>query len=92
MLPNDTPTLAPHAGLTVRQMALRYRVSPDKIRAWIGRGELPAINTAAALCGKPRWVILPDHLAQFERLRAGGPVPKPARRIKRRELVDYYSD
>jgi hypothetical protein len=44
-------------GLTVHDVARRYRVGEDKVRAWIGRGELKAVNTAAALCGKPRWVI-----------------------------------
>jgi Helix-turn-helix domain len=82
---------SPAGGLTVSDVARRYRVSPDKIRAWISRGELPAVNTAAALCGKPRWVVLPDALAAFEGRRSGGPTPKPAR--KRRKLHrDFYPD
>jgi transposase len=80
------------AGLTVRDVALRYRVSEDKVRAWIARGELAAINTAMALCGRPRWVIPPEALVQFERRRAGGPTPKPARRQRRVAEVDYYPD
>jgi hypothetical protein len=79
-------------GLTVRDVAARYRVSPDKIRAWIARGDLVAINTATTLVGKPRWVIPPDALAAFERRRAGGPVPKPAKRNRRTCEVDYYAD
>jgi excisionase family DNA binding protein len=43
----------PPRGLTVREVARRYRVSPDKVRAWIRRGELAAVNTASTLCGKP---------------------------------------
>jgi transposase len=66
-------------GLTVRDVARRYRVSPDKVRGWIARGELPAVNTAAALCGKPRWVVTPDALASFERRRAGRPPPSRPR-------------
>jgi hypothetical protein len=77
-------------GLTVADVAARYRVSPDKVRTWIGRGELAAINTAAALCGKPRWVITPDALIAFEKGRAGGPIPKPRRRRRQQDVVDYY--
>jgi hypothetical protein len=80
------------AGLTVRDLARRYRVSPDKIRAWINRGEITAINTADVLCDKPRWVILPDALAAFEKRRAGGPPAKPARRKKRSYNIDYFPD
>jgi hypothetical protein len=77
-------------GFTVADLARRWRVSPDKVRAWIQAGELRAINTAGVLCGRPRWVISADSLAAFEHRRAGGPPPKPARRRKRTVLVDYY--
>jgi hypothetical protein len=79
-------------GLTVRDVACRYRVSPDKVRGWIARGEIQAVNTATALCGRPRFVVLPDALVAFEKKRSVAPPPKPARRRKRRELVDYYAD
>jgi helix-turn-helix protein len=82
------PTLSP--GLTVRDVAKRYRVGEDKVRLWIARGELAAVNTAAALCGKPRWVITPEALAAFEKRRIGGPPPKPPRRRRRVASVDYY--
>jgi len=78
------------AGLTVADLARRYRVSPDKVRAWISRGELAAVNVASALCGKPRWVVTAEALAAFERARAGGPPPKPQRRRRRQEVIDYY--
>jgi hypothetical protein len=76
----------------VRDVARRYRVGQDKVRGWIARGELAAINTARALCGKPRWVVTAEALAAFERRRAGGPAPKPQRRRRRTELMDYYPD
>jgi hypothetical protein len=79
-------------GLTVRDVARRYRVSPDKVRGWIVRGELDAVNTSAVLCSKPRWVITPEALAAFERSRHGGPPPTPLRRRRRREVKDYYPD
>jgi transposase len=79
----------PAAGLTVADVARRYRVSSDKVRTWIARGELAAINTAAALCGRPRWIITVDALTAFEQRRLAGPVPK-RRRKKKTGLVDYY--
>jgi hypothetical protein len=82
----------PGAGLTVEEAARRYRVSPDKIRALIAIGELRAVNTAAAKCGKPRWVITPEAMEEFERGRAGGPKPKPQRRRREEGLVDYWPD
>ena len=78
------------AGLTVRDVARRYRVSEDKVRHWIGNGELAATNTAASLCGRPRWVIQPDSLAEFERRRAGGAPPKPPRRPRRAAVIDFF--
>jgi excisionase family DNA binding protein len=64
-MPADT-TRAPNtpaAGMTVREVARRYRVGEDKVRGWIQRGEMRAVNTAATLCGRPRWVVLPADLA-----------------------------
>jgi hypothetical protein len=69
------PPPEPPVGLTVADIARRYRVGPDKVRGWIARGELRAINTASALCGKPRWVVMPEAIRSFEQRRAGGPTP-----------------
>jgi excisionase family DNA binding protein len=80
----------PASGLTVRDVARRYRVSEDKVRAWVRRGELRAINTAATLCGKPRWVITPEALAEFEKGRCGSPPPKPQRRPRQQTFIDFY--
>jgi uncharacterized protein YjcR len=79
-------------GYTVADVARRYRVSPDKVRAWIARGELSAVNTAAVLCGKPRWVVMPDALLAFEERRRGGPAPKTPRRRKASCRVDFFPD
>jgi len=84
-----SPSLA-QTGLTVRDMARRYRVGQDKVRGWITRGEVRAVNTATALCRRPRWVIPPEALVEFERSRAGGPPPKPARRRRLPVAIDYY--
>jgi excisionase family DNA binding protein len=93
--PGSAPTpVEAGRGLTVTDVARRYRVSEDKVRTWIARGELRAINTAAALCGRPRWVIPPEALEAFEQRRAGGPPPKPERKRRKRQpdFVDYYPD
>jgi hypothetical protein len=82
----------PAHGRTVRDLAAYYRVSEDKIRRWIASGELRAINTASALCAKPRWVIPPEALTAFEQRRTGGLPPKPPRRRRRPAVVDYYPD
>jgi transposase len=80
-------------GYTPREIAKRYRVSPDKVRGWIKRGELVAINTAPRLCGKPRWVITPEALARFEAGRQAIAPPKPMTRRRRQPaMVDYYPD
>ncbi len=80
------------AGSTTPELARRFRVSEDKVRGWIARGELAAINTATALCGKPRWVVTAESLAAFEQRRAGAqPKPTP-RRKKRTAEVDFYPD
>jgi hypothetical protein len=83
---------APARGYTPRELARLLRVSPDRIRAWITRGELGAINTAPVLCGKPRFVVLPHHLAEFELRRRAAAPPKPSRRQQRPAVVDYYPD
>jgi hypothetical protein len=68
-------------------------VGEDKVRGWVRRGELAAINTATALCGRPRWVITPDALAAFEKRRASGPPPKRPRRQRRwAQQIDYFPD
>jgi transposase len=82
----------PGAGLTVADVARRYRVGEDKVRGWIARGEMRAINTATVLCGRPRWVVPVEALAEFERRRAGGPPPKLPRQRRRHAPVDYYPD
>lgn len=90
-MPTDT-TPAPGRGLTVADVARRYRVSPDRVRAWIARGELRALNTRDVRNGRPRWLIPPEALADFERGRVAlAPPPKPPRR-KPVAPKDYYPD
>ncbi|HWG41343.1 MAG TPA: helix-turn-helix domain-containing protein [Gemmataceae bacterium] len=80
------------AGLTVREIARRYRVSPDKVRGWIVAGQLRAVNRRDARCGRPSWVIMPEALHDFERGRTVTATTKPVKRRKRTKMVDYYPD
>jgi hypothetical protein len=79
-------------GYTPNELAKVLRVSPDRIRAWIKAGQLGAIDTSTIRCRRPRYVILPHHLAEFKRRRAAGPAPKPQHRRRRTALVDFYPD
>lgn len=81
----------PKRSLTVNEFAQRYHVGPDKVRGWIRRGELTAINVAASQCRKPRFVITPEATAEFELKRNAGPKPKSKPRQRRKEAaVDYF--
>jgi hypothetical protein len=62
------------------------------VRGWIRRGELRAINTAPTPSGRPRFVVTPDSLAEFERSREVTALPKPAKRRKRITRKDYYPE
>jgi excisionase family DNA binding protein len=77
-------------GLTTREVARYLRLSPDRVRAMIAAGELGAVNTAAARCGRPRYVVLPEHLAAWVRQRAAGPPPRATRQKQRSPTVDFY--
>jgi excisionase family DNA binding protein len=80
-------------GYTPREVARRYRVSADKVRGWIARGELPAINTTTDRSRKPRWVVTAEGLAYFEANRRASPPPRlPALRKRRPGFVDYFPD
>jgi hypothetical protein len=88
------PALLPTAaerGLTPNELARLWRVSADRIRHWIQTGELGALNLARHRCCRPRYVVLPHHLLDFERKRrAAVPPPKAPHRRRRQVMVDYF--
>lgn len=84
----DVPT----RGLTTAEVARRYRVGEDRVRAWIKSGVLKAINSADAKCGKPRYVVLPEALAEFERTRSAASPPKAPRRQRQSGQKDFFPD
>ena len=86
----------PVRGYTPNELARLLRVSPDKVPSWIKRGELSAIDTARHRCGRPRFIVLPHHLVEFEQRRkastpAANPTPRRRRRTETME-IDYYPD
>jgi hypothetical protein len=85
-----TPPATP--GWTVADLAARFRVSRDKVRRWIKCGVLPAIDTADARCGRPRYVVTSEALATFEHSRAAGDPKSAPRRNRRAAAVDYFPD
>jgi excisionase family DNA binding protein len=77
--------------LTPREIAERYRVSEDKIRAWIARGELRAFNVANRQGGRPRWRIHRADLELFEARRTPGrPVVRAPKRRPRGDVTQYF--
>jgi excisionase family DNA binding protein len=81
-------------GYTPNELARLLRVSPDQVRAWVKAGELGAIDTARVRCGRPRYVILPHHLAEFTKRRSAAQsktTPTP-RRKRRPGFVDFFPD
>jgi hypothetical protein len=80
------------AGYSVASLCRRWRIGPDKVRAFIRRGELIAINLATRLCGKPQWRVTAESVEQFERRRSSAPPPKPAGRRRSPQVIDYFAD
>ncbi len=87
----DLPADPLTRGLTPRELARVLRVSPERVRAWIAKGELLAVNTASS-GERPRWVILPDALAALLARRQASPPAKTVRRRRQPALIDYYPD
>jgi hypothetical protein len=80
-------------GYSVTDLCLRWKVGPDKVRAFLRQGELVGVNLATNLTARPQWRITPESVERFERRRSSAPPPKPARRQRRRsQEIDYYPD
>jgi excisionase family DNA binding protein len=62
--------------LTPPQLAKQLGVSPEKVLTWIRSGELPGVNVAERLTGRPRWRISPEALEQFLKRRESSPPPR----------------
>ena len=78
--------------LSPPRVAERYGVDPSKVRGWIRRGELRAVNLASHVGGRPRWRIDPADLATFEAMRAAKPPPprQPRRRRCHSGVIEFF--
>ena len=77
-------------GWTPNELAKVLRVSPDKIRSWIKKGELTALNTAGPR-ERPRFIILPDDLEAFKRRRrVATDAAKPPKRRRPASQIDFF--
>jgi excisionase family DNA binding protein len=89
----DTTSTVPAHGLTPQRVADYLRVSRGRVLSWIRSGELGALNLAATRIGRPRYRILPEHLAAFAAAHRVGAAPKvPPRRRRSRDEIDYFPD
>ena len=91
MRANIVPRLLVASGFSVADLCRRWKVGPDKVRGFLRRGELVAVNVAARLGGRPQWRIPYESVEAFERRRSSAPPPKlPRRRRKPTDFVDFY--
>lgn len=65
---------------TPPEIAAQLGVEPEKVRDWIERGELIAVNIAARTTGRPRWRISTEEFQHFLVRRRSGPKMTPIRR------------
>jgi excisionase family DNA binding protein len=85
-LPSNRP-------LTVPELARLLRVRQTKIRNWIRRGDLRAINITEKSGGRAEYRIRPEDLEAFSLLRATQSLPVNRQRpVRRRRLppVPHY--
>src|SRR5262249_45898649 len=75
------------AGYSGAALCRRWKVGPDKVRAFLRRGELVGVNVAANLSGKPQWRVSPEEVERFERRRSSAPPPKPPRRRRTPQMI-----
>jgi excisionase family DNA binding protein len=87
----SAPPVTPR-GLTPREVAAYLRIGPDRVRAMIARGELGAVDVTPRRRGRPRYIVLPHHLAEWERARQVAPPPKTPPRRRGSGRIDYFPD
>src|SRR5437879_1326223 len=80
-------------GHSVADLCRRWKIGPDKVHAFIPRGELVAVNVATSLSGRPQWRITRESVEVFERRRSSAPPPEPLRRRRRQtHEIDFFPD
>ncbi len=79
--------------LTPPQVARRLGVHPDKVRAWIGKGLIKAVNVASKPgAGRPRYRISCEELVNFQARQAAKPLPASLPRPQRPRTPAGYVD
>jgi hypothetical protein len=82
-----------HSGWTILELSQRWRVSKTRVRQLIRKGTLRSVVTGKTRSGKPRYVVLPEALAEYERGLEAPTPPKQAPRRKRQPAQrDFYPD
>jgi hypothetical protein len=75
-------------GLTPREVGRLLRMSPDRVRALIVRGEMQAVNISVRR-GVRRFVVLPEQLRAWIEAHQAATEPPPAPRRPRRQPQDH---
>ena len=78
--------------LTPKEVAVRWRCKPDKIRALIRSGQLAAFDVSMTPgTGRPRFLIdFADLIAFEERRRVHKPAPSRPRRHKPLGIIEFF--
>lgn len=77
-------------GYTVGELCERWRVGEAKVRGWIRRGELKAIDLAGPGSSRTRLVVTQDAVAEFERSRESRETVARKPRRRRKQVKDYF--
>jgi hypothetical protein len=83
----STTSTTTEKAITPPVVAARYGVNVHRVLGWIARGELAAVNVGDG--SRPRWRIMPESLADFERRRASVPKLKATRRKREKQPADF---
>jgi hypothetical protein len=78
-------------GFSIRELCRRWRCGQAKVREFIRRGELLALNIAADPGAKPQWRVVAAELERFEQRRSSAPTPKATRK-RRPQVIDYFPE
>jgi hypothetical protein len=81
---------ATESAMTPPQVAKRWRVSSDKVLAFVKKGELKAFNVALSEHGRPRFRVLIDDVLDFEQRRTVKQKSKTRRQRNRRSDVIHF--
>lgn len=77
--------------LTLKKVARYLGVGVTRVRGYLERGELEAINLGNRF--RPVLRVTPEALAAFERRQRASSEPEPLpRRSKRTDIIDFYPD